>query len=183
LIVEVAQRNDAAPSGLQIAVWNINPGKQAERLDEAYWQMKDIVGAMPAMVPLDSVADLVSEGRTPPEKDIYSFASVSRVDVPVQPKKDTATHYNASELNVVQKGDVLISGIDLVHGSIGVVDPDCDGIVVSKEYYILNAKTGVDPHYLVALLRTPAMRRMVEGTVTGTSNRPYTFIAGRRRGI
>jgi len=44
-------------------------------------------------------------------------------------------------------------------------------MVVSKEYYILRAKEGVDAHWLVAALRTSLVRRIIEGTVTGTSNR------------
>lgn len=158
-------------ASIQVSIWSLDPANQTERLDEAYWCMKDIVSTMPSAIPLSSVADLVSEGRTPPERDIYSFASVSRVNVRVQPKRETATTYSASDLRVLKQGDVLVSGIDLVHGSAGVVGTECEGMVVSKEYYILNAKAGVDAHFLVALLRTPAVRRIVEGTVTGTSNR------------
>jgi restriction endonuclease S subunit len=62
-----------------------------------------------------------------------------------------------------------------VHGSIGVVGPDCEDAVVSKEFYVLrikdNQRAKVLPEFVVALLRSPRMRVIIEGTVTGTSNR------------
>jgi hypothetical protein len=108
-----------------------------KRLDEAHWCKKDLIGRIKALVPLSYVADLVAEGRVPPEQDIYKFASVSRVEARVRPKGET-------------------SGIDLVHGSVGVVGADCSGMVVSKEYFILRPKEGCDAHWLAALLRTRA---------------------------
>lgn len=161
--------NDAP---IQVAAWGLDPAKPEERLDEAYWCMKSLIKLMPDVLPLSEVADLVSPGeRVPPEQDVYSFASVSRVEARVRPKGETDTLYTVDDLREVHEDDVLVSGIDLVHGSVAVVSAECAGMVVSKEYFILRAKAGYDPHWLAALLRTPAMRRIIEGTITGTSNR------------
>nr|WP_274382973.1 N-6 DNA methylase [Methylorubrum extorquens] len=159
------------PAGVQLDVRALDAKNAIERLDEAYWCMKDLVRRMPAHVPLSDVVDLVTTGRTPVEKDIYPFAYASRIDVRVRPKGSMATEYSANALRTLQEGDILVSGIDLVHGGVGVVGADCKDMIVSKEFYILRAKEGVDAHWVVALLRTPAMRRIVEGTCTGTSNR------------
>jgi len=156
---------------VQMSLWHLDQERPEERLDEAYWCMKALVKLMPKTVSLAEVADLITDGRIPPEQDVYSFASVSRVEARVRPKGETDTLYSADDLQEVRENDVLVSGIDLVHGSVGVVPPDCDGMVVSKEYFLLRAKPGYDSHWLAALLRTPAMRRIIEGTITSTSNR------------
>ncbi len=133
--------------------------------------MKEAVAQLPATVPLSELADLVATGRTPPQSDFYSFAFVSRGTAFVGRKALTDTQYSIEALQQVEDGDILLSGIDLVHGSVGVVGSDCEGAVVSKEYHILRAKKGIDPHWVVAMLRTPLVKRIIEGLVTGTSNR------------
>lgn len=155
----------------QVALRYLDVNQQSQRLDEAFWCMQDLVSKIPTPVPLSDVADLISEGRIPPEQDIYAFASVARNEGRVRFKGETTTQYSTDNLQQVKTGDILVSGIDLVHGAVGVVGQDCDGMIVSKEYFILAAKNGNDPHWLVSLLRTGAMRRIVEGTITGTSNR------------
>jgi type I restriction-modification system DNA methylase subunit len=171
-IAKFVQDTIAKASGIgQVAIRQLDPLKQSERLDEAYWCMKELVAKIPNPARLDSVADLIASGRVPAEKDIYAFASVSRLEGRVRPKGETTTSYSIDELQEVRTGDILVSGIDLVHGSLGVAGDDCDGMVVSKEYFILRSKLGIDSHWLVSLLRTRAVRRIIEGTVTGTSNR------------
>lgn len=155
----------------QVSLDILDPARPQERLDEAYWCMKGLIAAIPSPVPLSKFATLVGSGRVPPEQAIYSFASVARAEGRVRPKGDTTTTYSTDDLQEVHKGDILVSGIDLVHGAAGVVGADCDQMVVSKEYFILQARNGYDAHWLVSLLRTAAVRRIVEGTITGTSNR------------
>lgn len=162
---------DAASGIGQIALRHLDNKEPNQRLDEAFWCMQDLISKIPSAVLLSQIADLISTDRIPPEQDIYAFASVARNEARVRPKGETGTLYSADDLQQVKTGDILISGIDLVHGAVGVVGPDCNDMVVSKEYFILRAKNGNDPHWLVSLLRTGAMRRIVEGTITGTSNR------------
>ncbi|HEY1506096.1 MAG TPA: hypothetical protein VGF92_17455, partial [Stellaceae bacterium] len=155
----------------QISLDDLDPSNKRERLDEAYWCMKRLIASIPSPVSLSKFASFVSSGREPPEQSIYPFASVVRAEGRVRPKGDTATTYSTDQLQEVREGDILLSGIDLVHGSAGVVGADCDRMVVSKEYFILRAKDDYDPYWLVSLLRTGAMRRIIEGIITGTSNR------------
>lgn len=157
--------------GIQISLWKLDPELPSERLDEAHWCKKDLIGKIASPVSLSDMADHVRSGRVPPEKDLYSFASVTRTEARVKAKGDIDTSYSAEALQTIKAGDILASGIDLVHGSVAVVGDDCDGMVVSKEYFILRAKEGIDPFWLTSLLRTKAVRRIIEGTVTGTSNR------------
>jgi hypothetical protein len=166
------KRREKASGGIgQVSLDKLDQTQPQERLDEAYWCMKRLIAAISSPVPLSKFATLVGSGRTPPEQAIYFFASVARAEGRVRPKGDTATNYSTDNLQEVHEGDILVSGIDLVHGSAGVVGPDCDQMVVSKEYFILQARNGYDSHWLVSLLRTGAVRRIIEGTITGTSNR------------
>jgi hypothetical protein len=75
----------------------------------------------------------------------------------------------------MKTGDILVSGIDAVRGAIGVVGEDCDGLVVSKEFFTLKVRDelngSVEPQYIVRLLRSAKMRAIMEGAITGVSNR------------
>ena len=169
--LEAAAKAAAKPRQIQMSAWALDPALPQERLDEAHWCKKGLVNSITNAVSLSDVTDLVSSGRVPPELDIYSFASVSRVEARVRFKGLTDTQYSTDSLQQVQENDILVSGIDLVHGSVAVVGAECAGMVVSKEYFILRAKPDIEPFWVAALLRTRAMRRIIEGTVTGTSNR------------
>ncbi|GJD87106.1 hypothetical protein BHAOGJBA_0606 [Methylobacterium hispanicum] len=174
-IAEATETAQAVLAGLgdeaSFGTWELDPERPQERLDVAHWRMKAVVSELPATIPLSDLADLVPTGRTPGQADFYSFAFVSWGSALVGLKPLTATRYATEELQQVEEGDVLVSGIDLINGAVGVVGSDCEGAVVSKEYYILRTKPGVDPHWLVAMLRTPLVRRIIEGMVTGTSKR------------
>lgn len=163
--------SDKSRRPIQLDAWDLDHDLPEERLDEAHWRKKALVDSMEGSWTLSQVADLVTKDRTPPDLNVYSFASVVRNEARVRPKGSTDTLYSADKLQEVREGDILVSGIDLVHGAVAVVDADCDGMVVSKEYYILRAKSDYDAHWIAALLRTGAMRRIVEGTITGISNR------------
>lgn len=151
--------------------WELEAASPGERLDVAHWRMKAAVAALPVTVALSDLADLVIEGRVPAQGNFYDFAFVSRLTALVTAKGLSETQYGVEDLQELEEDDVLVSGIDLVNGAVGVVGPECAGMVVSKEYYILRTKEGVDTHWLVAVLRTPLVRRIIEGMITGTSNR------------
>ena len=78
-------------------------------------------------------------------------------------------------VRVLAKDDLLVSGIDAVRGAIGVVGPDCEGHTVSKEFFTLRVRAEqidqVDPWFVARLLRTPTMRAILEGSISGVSNR------------
>jgi hypothetical protein len=59
------------------------------------------------------------------------------------------------------------------HGAVGVAHSDVSGAVMNPEMYAYRVKnTGeVSPVYLQLLLRTNSSRELLEGMITGTSNR------------
>jgi restriction endonuclease S subunit len=93
----------------------------------------------------------------------------------VRPKGPQDLKYSVNDLRVLKEGDILVSGIDAIRGAIGVVGKDCDGLVVSKEFFTFRIKENklaeVNAEYLVRVLRSSKMREIMEGAITGVSNR------------
>lgn len=104
---------------------------------------------------------------------VYKFAAIERNMASIRSKGVSQTQYGLNDLWVLEEGQVVISGIDAVHGAIAVVNDDVVGQVMSKEMYAYRVRDGVDviPEVIVMLLRSPQARAMLEGMVTGTSNR------------
>lgn len=102
----------------------------------------------------------------------YEFAVVSRTGV-AEYKGRQQVSYAPRDLWVVQKGDLVLSSIDLVHGAVAIAGPEVDGLVMSKEMYAYRLRPGVkaSPEYIQILLRAQAAREMLFGFATGTSNR------------
>nr|WP_246679798.1 N-6 DNA methylase [Mesorhizobium sp. B2-3-5] len=163
----------------KVSMYWLSDDAPSERLDFAYHRMRELIAAMPEQVPLsailDSVVRIPDDTLVDEQALIYSYAWVRSVDGRVRPKGIQDLKYEARDLRVVKTGDILVSGIDAVRGSIGVVGEDCDGLVVSKEFFIFRIKAekqcSVDAEYLVRILRSPKMRAILEGTITGVSNR------------
>ena len=79
----------------------------------------------------------------------------------------TETEY--SQLFRVRQGDLVISNIAATYGSVAVVPPDFDGLVVSKEYTVLKAIAGYDARIIWAVLRSPNIRAELLLRTTGAN--------------
>lgn len=161
--------SDGAPTFF----YYLDPKNSSERLDFSYRRMRDIVGQMHNPVKLGDLLENVV--RIPEEKDIHEYAFVSSTDGRVRSKGEQDLAYSEKDLREIAEGDILLSGIDVVKGAVGVVNSDCSGLVVSKEFFTLrpraDAAKKVLSEYVVCMLRSPKMREIIEGTVTGVSNR------------
>lgn len=103
----------------------------------------------------------------------YEFATINRNTAAVLRRGIQETKYAPQALQVVKAGELVVSGIDAVHGAVGVVPAELDGLVMSKEMFRYQVRSGSDavPEYLQLLLRTTVARELLMGLVTGTSNR------------
>lgn len=147
-----------------------------ERLDHAFEVARQIRAGLPTKHPkLSDLAEVVVREPEEEPTGIYTFATVDRRTGRVRTKGVEATDYIPAHLRVIRKGDIVVSGINLVDGAVGYARDDVDGAVVSKEYYTLRVREEqegkVDPRFLALFLRTARARELVAGTVTGTSNR------------
>ncbi|WP_027142391.1 N-6 DNA methylase [Mesorhizobium sp. WSM3626] len=165
--------------GGMVSMYHLNKSSPGERLDFAYHRMLELINAMPDQVLLSSILDPVlripDDTLVDAQVLIYEYAWVRSTDGRVRPKGPQDLKYEARDLREIKKGDILVSGIDAVRGAIGVVQEDCDGLVVSKEFLVFRVKaekeSSVDAEYLVRILRSPKMRAILEGSITGVSNR------------
>ena len=123
---------------------------------------------------LASVLDVAPLEQPPPSRTSeYELATISRVTATVEPKGLKEIGYSPRALWVMREGDLVVSGIDVVHGSVALVPEELDGLVLSKEMYRYRFKEGANvvPEYIQLLLRTPVALELLTGLVTGTSNR------------
>lgn len=156
--------------------WQQSDLEDAARLDYAWEAARQVREKLPPH--FKRLGDFVSEVvRVPPEdpSSIYQFATIDRNTGEVRPGREVGTEYRVEDLREINKGDIVLSGIDLVHGAVGYAHENVQDHVVSKEFYTLRVHEHrldtVDPRYLALLLRTPHARELISGTVTGTSNR------------
>ncbi|MGH7717480.1 MAG: N-6 DNA methylase [Gemmatimonadaceae bacterium] len=152
------------------------PGDDAARLDYAAEAARQVRTGLPRT--LAALGDYTEAVVRTPEEDpsgIYQFATIDRIWGDVRPGRLDRTEYPPGDLRLIRPGDIVISGIDLVNGSVGYADTDVTDHVVSKEFHTLVVRPEKAPEvngrYLALLLRTPRARALIAGTVTGTSNR------------
>jgi type I restriction enzyme M protein len=67
-------------------------------------------------------------------------------------------HRSSANLYRVHTDQIVVSHINAVHGSICVVPDYLDGLVVTNEFTIFEAREGYDPRVVWALLRSPEIR-------------------------
>ena len=79
----------------------------------------------------------------------------------------TDTEY--PQLYRVRTGELVISNIAATYGSVAVVPPELDGLVVSKEYTVLKAKPSYDARVIWAILRSPEIRAELLLRTTGAN--------------
>jgi type I restriction enzyme M protein len=112
------------------------------------------------------------EHPEPNRRNEYDFAEVNRIGT-VRFKALQSVKYAPTELWIVREGDLVLSGIDAVVGAVAVAGSDVDGMVMSQEMYSYHVKDPLRASvvYLQLLLRSRAARELLEGLITGTSNR------------
>ena len=86
-------------------------------------------------------------------------------DRTILPRTDT----EYSQLYRVRAGELVISNIAATYGSVAVVPPDLDGLVVSKEYTVLKVRPGHDARVIWAILRSPEIRAEFLVRTTGAN--------------
>lgn len=120
---------------------------------------------------LSQVVDRVETGILSPAR--VSDKSLSMIRVTYSGIAERAEEVLAKELTYanVQRpavGDIVVSHINAVQGSIGVVTNDLDGAVVSPEFTVLRVRDpDFDPWFVWAYLRSPEARARMVSDSTG----------------
>jgi len=82
---------------------------------------------------------------------------------------------DAATLFRVAAGDLVISHINALHGAIGIVPAELDGLVVTNEYTVLRVRDGIDARVLCEILRTEDLRADVILRSTGIGRTRATW--------
>ncbi|MEV4312991.1 N-6 DNA methylase [Actinocrispum sp. NPDC049592] len=82
---------------------------------------------------------------------------------------------SGQKMHRVRTGDIVISHINAIHGAIGVVPPEHDGLVVTSEYTVCTTVSGMDPKVVWTLLRSPEVRAELLILATGIGRTRITW--------
>jgi type I restriction-modification system DNA methylase subunit len=171
--------------------WHVRSvGNKTDRLDYYHARRMDIESKLKdSNKNLCTLGDLIEPREQispePSRTGEYEFATIDRLTASIKSRGQVLTQYAARQLWVVHTDDIVVSGIDLVHGSVAVARSDVDGLVMSTEMfpYRVKAPEKVLPEYILLMLRTPDARALIEGMVTGTSNRTRLSSPGEILGM
>jgi type I restriction enzyme S subunit len=124
-------------------------------------------------VTLSEVADLVTDtrARTSSRSALSAYISVLHVlQAGYVDMVAASGHQPESDGRLCTPGDVLLSGINPAANRIGVCPDQYGQIACSPEFSILEARSGVDPHYLAFALRSQVCLRQLLHLGQGTSS-------------
>ena len=124
-------------------------------------------------VPLLELADLVTEtrARTSAKSAPAAYISILHLlDGGYVDSAAAARHQPESDGRTCVPGDVLLSGINPAANRVAVCADQSGDIACSPEFSILQARPGVDPHYLAFALRSLVCLRQLVHLGQGTSS-------------
>lgn len=103
--------------------------------------------------------------ESPVQLFTVKYDGTAAADRVILPRTDT----EYKQLYRVRTGELVISNIAATYGSVAVVPPELDGLVVSKEYTVLQARPGYDARVVWAILRSPEIRAELLLRTTGAN--------------
>lgn len=156
--------------------FTISFSKIKERFDSRYyWFMKELENRSFKKVELDDYIDIKTEKINPKTNpdEVFSIISVTnRYGVILDeddPKKYEVKGEDFSQsYKVVNKNDVVYNPYRINVGSIGIVDKEFDGYLVSPAYVVFKTKNGLDNRVLTALFKHPFYKLYIDVLATGS---------------
>lgn len=147
-----------------------------DRLDARYhWFMKLLEEKKFEKVPLENYITVKKKKINPKETpdDTYSIISVTnRYGVILDeedPKKFEVSGSDFSQsYKVVETDDIVYNPYRINVGSIGIVDDEFDGYLVSPAYVVFQTKKGLDKKILAALFKHPFYKLYIDVLATGS---------------
>ncbi|MBM4464082.1 MAG: hypothetical protein FJ014_00695 [Chloroflexi bacterium] len=124
------------------------------------------------LVKLSAIGSFHTERVNPnhsPDVEI-SLVETSCVDpttLTITPKRIKGRDSNYTSLKMLRAGDILISRRRAYRGAIVIVPPELDGALAIPEFSVLRLREGVDPNYVVEILRSPEFLELMTIYSTG----------------
>lgn len=126
---------------------------------------------------LSNLADAAWEPiQLSPDKK-YTFLRISYAGHAERGETSLGKEVGYSEVSTAKKGDIVVSNINAVNRAICVLPADAEDLLISSEFTILRPKkkTGVDPYYLWAVLRSAAVVAEWLSSATGVGRHRVTW--------
>lgn len=140
-----------------------------------YWFMKQLESKTFKKVPLEKYITLKAHKTNPKIKPEETFSIISvtnRYGVILDeddPKKFEVKGADFTQsYKVVKKNDVVYNPYRINVGSIGIVDKEFDGYLVSPAYVVFETKNGLDKKVLTALFKHPFYKLYIDVLATGS---------------
>ena len=151
-------------TGLMHATW-VNAGLQTETLRNI-------------LQPVDPVGNDVIDTSTSEEKVTYlvvGYDGFARSGETIL----ATDHRSSANLYKVHAGQIVLSNINAVHGSICVVPDYLDGLVVTNKFTVFDVSDEYDARIVWALLRSPEIRSelLVKASGAGRTRVKWATIA------
>lgn len=156
--------------------FTISLSKTEDRLDARYyWFMKELSNKKFEKVTLEKYIQIKTNKIDPKQTPDESFSIISvtnRYGVILDegdPKKFEVKGEDFSQsYKIVKTNDIVYNPYRINVGSIGIVDKEFDGFLVSPAYVVFETKNGLDKKALTALFRHPFYKLYIDVLATGS---------------
>ena len=101
------------------------------------------------------------------EIGLVETSAVDPASLTIMPKRIKGRDSNYTSLKVLRTGDILISRRRAYRGAIVMVPPELDGVLAIPEFSVLRLRKGIDPYYVVEILRSPQFLQLMTIYSTG----------------
>lgn len=147
-----------------------------DRLDARYhWFMRVLEGKQYEKTPLDKYITIKTDKINPKEMPDNTFSIISvtnRYGVILDEDDPKKNEVKGSEFTqpykVVKTDDIVYNPYRINVGSIGIVENEFDGYLVSPAYVVFKTKNGLDKKVLTALFKHPFYRLYIDVLATGS---------------
>ncbi len=146
--------------------WLVEGAKLVDRLDVKHLQPWSVSKLEPAWKKLGTdvakLEDLVNpideQAKLQPDKS-YSFLRITYTGRTERGEKRLGREISYTNIGTAKVGDIVVSNIGAVYGSITVIPEGMEELLTSSEFTVMRLKDGIkaDPWYLWSILRSPAV--------------------------
>jgi len=110
----------------------------------------------------------VNPRRLPDEEiQLVETGCVDPSRLTITPRRIKAQDCHYTSLKVLRAGDILISRRRAYRGAVVIVPPEMDGALAIPEFSVLRLQEGIDPGYVVEILRSPEFLQLMTIYSTG----------------
>lgn len=154
----------------------INYSLLEDRIDSRYYWFNEILESSKVeRVPLKEYVDIISEKIDPQygDESTYSILSVTnRLGIILNEDDPKKYEVPSEEFNqkykIAREGQIVYNPYRIDVGSIGIVEKEYDGLLVSPAYVVFKTKKGLNEKVLLSLFKHPFYQLYIDIIATGS---------------